>query len=387
MKVLHIAGSVASAGAEKYILTIAENIGREFEITVACPCYGRLVDELRDRGVKTIVLGKKVKYKLSACLGLAAFMRKNKVQIVHSHNPRSDFCARISSRLAGVPIHISTVHNSIYAVSILKTWAYLFFYSLPLYMPDKLIALSQAGSDELVYRCKVDPQRVVAIPIGVDTERFDPTKYDSGLRDALGIEPNIPLIGIVAQLTAQKGHIYLLEAMRRIVRAFPKTKCLIVGDGPLREKLQGLAEKLGLSGHCIFTGARDDIPEVLSALDVWVLPSVASEGLPRALLEALAMGKPVVTTRVGGIPELVIDGITGILVPPKDSEALKDAILSLLMDREKAREMGKRSRELVVKNFTQELMVRRIEKLYRTLMEEKRCLKSRQLYPLRSALR
>jgi glycosyltransferase involved in cell wall biosynthesis len=160
----------------------------------------------------------------------------------------------------------------------------------------------------------------------------------------------------------------LLRALPPLVRRFPRLRCLVVGDGPLDGALRREAEALGLAGHCRFTGARPDVADLLAAVDVVVLPSL-SEGLPFVLLEAMAVGKPVVATRVGGNPEVVEDGTTGLLVPPGDADALGAALARLLDDSAAAAAMGGRGQARVRERFTVRAMIEALEALYASLAE------------------
>nr|MBI3614609.1 glycosyltransferase [Nitrospirota bacterium] len=180
------------------------------------------------------------------------------------------------------------------------------------------------------------------------------------------VPDDVPVIGILGRLTHQKGHVYLLRALPLLLAKFPSLRCLVVGDGELREELQGLAAALGLSEHCLFLGVRQDIPEVLAALDVLVLPSL-SEGLPYAALEGMAMGKPIVATAVNGVPELIQDGANGRLIPREDSKALARAVEEVLADPSTGRALGQAARKTVEQEFSAERWVDQLESLYERL--------------------
>jgi glycosyltransferase involved in cell wall biosynthesis len=216
------------------------------------------------------------------------------------------------------------------------------------------------------------PPKVFLIPNGVEIKVF--TEANQSLVEALAqewkIRSHTPVIGTLARLHEQKGHSYLLDAVAQLRREIPDVKALVVGDGELRPSLEQRTQALRLSDSVIFTGTRRDVPEILALLDVFVLPSLW-EGLPIALLEAMAAGLPVVATRVGGVPEVVVDGETGLLVPPRDPDALSEAILTLLQDPDLRQKMGQAGQERVREYFSVERMVEETEALYERLLAEK----------------
>jgi glycosyltransferase involved in cell wall biosynthesis len=199
----------------------------------------------------------------------------------------------------------------------------------------------------------------------------DPSRYavpaEPGLRASLGIPAEAKTIGVVARLIAYKGHRFFLQACQEIKRRHPRATFLLIGDGPEAGSLAALSRQLGLQEAVRFLGTRSDIPQLLSLLDVVALPSL-EEGFPNVVLEAMAAGKPVVATRVGGTPEAVIHRETGLLVPPKDPRALADAILEVLDDPQRANAMGQAGCERVRKAFDLSRMVQEIEALYEELI-------------------
>jgi glycosyltransferase involved in cell wall biosynthesis len=219
---------------------------------------------------------------------------------------------------------------------------------------------------------KIDPSKTVVIYNGVDEERFSHFNNVSTARVELGIESNDPVLGSVSSLTPHKGHIYMFQAAPKILESFPSTKFLFVGDGNLREELEGQVKILNISSNVIFTGIRKNIPELLNLMDIFVLPSSSREGLGISIIEAMAVEKPVVATNIGGIPEVVQDGKTGILVPPQNSEALAGAIIELLNDSGKAEKMGRMGRLRIKDAFTTQRMISEIENLYRHSFSQKR---------------
>ena len=222
------------------------------------------------------------------------------------------------------------------------------------------------GVRKWAIRCAHLPARKLAtIYNGVEVEQF--TRGQKTALRKLGLPPGEPVILTVARLDRQKGLSYLIEAAREVVRQFPSAQFLIAGIGPLEHKLLRHIRQRKLQEHVHLVGFRDDIPDLLAAADLFALPSLW-EGLANVLLEAMAARKPVVATDVEGCAEVVVDGETGILVPPGNSHALAQAILALLSNPGRACTMGKRARELVNQHFTLSSMVGQHEKLYRDLL-------------------
>ena len=227
---------------------------------------------------------------------------------------------------------------------------------------DQLIAVSRAIEHKLV-----DEERTT-VPVsliynGVDLDRYDHQEPCCTLPDEYGMEPGSQIVGVVARLEPEKGHPTLLEAWPAVLRAVPDTYLLIVGEGSRRDALEAQARELRIAHRVVFTGRRDDVPAVTAALDVAVLPSYReAQGL--SVLEAMALSRPVVASNVGGIPEMIEDGVTGLLVPPHDAEALAAAIVRLLRDHPYADTLGRAGHDLVHDRFCIELMVSAVESIY-----------------------
>jgi glycosyltransferase involved in cell wall biosynthesis len=246
---------------------------------------------------------------------------------------------------------------------------------------DRLVAVSQAIAGKLEREGRAALAPVTLIHNGVDLARYDHTEACCTLPEEYGFAEGTPLVGVVARLEPEKGHATLLEAWPRVLQHVPSARLLVVGEGSLAGPLHEQAEGLGLLGEpcegdrcvgtrharpgakVVFTGRRDDVPSVTAALDVAVLPSYR-EALGLVILEAMALSRPVVATNVGGIPEMVEDGVTGLLVPPRDPGALADAIVRLLTDHPLADTLGRNGYRLVRERFGVERMMAALEELY-----------------------
>jgi glycosyltransferase involved in cell wall biosynthesis len=227
---------------------------------------------------------------------------------------------------------------------------------------DRLIVVSRAIEQKI----SEEGRRGVPVSLiynGVDLERYNHQQPCCTLHEDYSIPEDAQIVGVVARLESEKGHRTLLEAWPLVLAAQPRAWLLIVGEGSERDSLEAEAASLGISDRVVFTGRREDVPAVTAALDVSVLPSYReAQGL--SVLEAMALGRPVVASRVGGIPEMIEDGVSGLLVPPNDREALASAIVRLLADHPFADMIAKRGHDLVHDRFCVELMVNSIEAIY-----------------------
>jgi len=281
---------------------------------------------------------------------------RGSVDLVHLNNYRSVPVGHLVSRWVGVPC-VSTVREQ---VSPKRVRQYR------LRRPDALIAVCDAVARNLVDG-GVPKDRVTTVRSGVAPGR--PAQDDEGriLRESLGISADDPVIGIVAHVLPHKGFDDLIRALGLIVPRFSQVRCLVVGEAPRRKYLDhllDLAAQVGVRDALILAGAQEDVPRFLRAMDLFVLPSL-TEGLPLTVLEAMAVGKPVIATAVGGIPEAVCPGETGLLVPPRDPGKLAAVVIDLLKDPAKARAMGDAGRRRVEKTFTMDNEAAQTARVYR----------------------
>jgi glycosyltransferase involved in cell wall biosynthesis/SAM-dependent methyltransferase len=372
--VLHLAESGGWAGGETYLLSLAERLDtRRFHLIVISPESGPLVDNLRERGVDTLVWDMGRLGSAGPIFHLRTLLRERRITILQTHGARSNFYGRLAGRLAGTPVIISTVHNLLYdyPVGRLRKAVYLALDRVTVPLAHCILCVAGSHRLELISRHHLPPAKAVAIPNSVDLGRFGQMESGGQVRKELGIPGDAPVIGVVGRLTHQKGHCFLLHALPMLARRYPALRCLVVGDGELREELTGLAARLGVLDRCLFLGVRRDIPAVLSALDVLVVPSL-SEGMPYVVLEGMASGKPVVATAVNGIPEVVEDRVTGRLVPRQDSGALAEAIGELIADPQSAEAMGRAARRRVEERFSSGQWIARMEALYDDLASRAR---------------
>ena len=368
--VLFVINSLPLGGAENQVVTLASALSRgRYKIHVCClRREGAQANVLRARGIQVVCLQMRVRYWPLAVYRLYLLIKRLKPQIVHTHLCEADILGRLAGKLAGVPVIISTVHGMYYR-KIPPTWHFL-DRLIPRFT-DKIITVSEEIRQSFINDQKVTQEKVITIPNVVEVERFSGLNSRKELRTQLGVNALSPLIGTVARLVQDKRLDYFLDAAHIICKADAQARFLIIGDGPLREELMNQALQLGLTPEYVrFLGSRQDIPELLSAMDFFVLSS-ETEGIPVSLLEAMAASKPVVATRVGGIPQVIQDGENGLLVSPHDPAGLAEATLTLMKDRTLSESVAKEAWRTVEARFSTNVVCQMIIALYDGLLEKK----------------
>ena len=326
------------------------------------------------RGVKVILLPALVRSirpikDLKALLSLIWFISKEKPDIVHTHSSKGGILGRLAAKLCGVPHIIHTPHGHVFYGHFGRLASRIFLWVERIFskFTDRLVALTHGEKDDYIKLSVCAPEKLLTIHSGVDVQQFL-NANGNGLekRRALGLEPNEAVIGFVGWLLPIKGPDYLLKAMDYIWPEKPETILVMAGKGDLDVDLRAEALRKNVNGKVKFIGWRQDIDELMPVFDMLVLPSL-NEGMGRVLVEAMAAGKPVVASRVGGIPDLIQNGYNGYLVPPADEKALADAILKLLNDRNHARLMGQRGKQRC-QQFSLEAMIAKLDDLYAGLV-------------------
>jgi glycosyltransferase involved in cell wall biosynthesis len=290
-----------------------------------------------------------------AILSLRRLMRVRGARLVHTHSSVDSWVATLAAKSLGLPV-VRSRHVTI-PVSRRRALVYR--------LANRVITSGEAVKAVLV-AAGVPAGKIVAIPPGIDPARFHPGVSGRAVRAELGVTGRA--VGLVANLRGSKGHRFFLDAARAVLRHAPDTRFLIVGAGIGGEDIRRRVREMGLDAHVIMTGFRRDIPDVMAALDVLVLPSVRSEASSQVISQALAVGTPVVATTVGGSPELITNGTTGRLVPPADAGALADAILALLRDPVAAAAMAAAGGALVRARYTLDAAMARTVAVYDELL-------------------
>lgn len=288
---------------------------------------------------------------------LAAWLLANRVQIVNTHSSNDGWLAGLAARLAGARLirsrHIEVDYPS-------RLWSGFAFRTLP----HHVITTSQRIADRLVAELGVPRERVSCVATGVDLERFDPATKAT-LRRELGLADDVALVGMISVLRSWKGHATLLEAAKLLLAdGKRKVHIAIAGEGTMRVVLPDQIQQAGLADHVTLLGHRTDVPNILASLDVLVLPSYAHEGIPQIILQAQAMARPLVATRIGGIPEVVEDGVTGLLVEPRDAGALAAKIRAIMDDPALAQRLGSAGRKQIETRYSLDAMGARLLALY-----------------------
>jgi len=362
-------------GAERFARELALYLDPDrFERTVCMtrwserllerPAAVSAFEALRESGVELLGMRRDSWRALGAWRPLIKVLRDRPIDILHTHMFGSNIWGSVVGTLARTPVIVA--HE--------QTWSYE---GQPLRRfldgkvisrrSDAFICVSKEDRRRMIEIEGVDPAKIVLVPNAISAPAPDDDDDGGGdVRAELGLEPDDPVVGTVCVLRPQKALDVLLRAAQLLRAEFPRLRLVIAGNGPERERLEAMTAEIGLDGSVDFLGQRNDVPALLSAFDVAVSSS-DFEGTPLAVMEYMAAAKPIVATRVGGVPELIDHGVNGLLVEPRDPAALAASIAQLLRDRDYGETLGARARERQRKEFDIEAAVRRIERLYEDL--------------------
>ena len=350
-----------------------------YEVDLACAPGGRLIplveeNHMEVRTFKNMVQPFRPFKDTLALLDLTAFLRKNPYHIVHTHNSKAGFLGRLAAKLVGVPVIVHTVHGFAFHDEE-PLWRQMLFRNLERLASrwsDRMIFISQPLIDWALKDHIVGEDKITKIYSGIQLDKFHPVKSEEKdqIRSKWSLQKEEAVVGIVSKLWEGKGHTVLIEAFKLLKEKIKDAKLVIVGEGYLYDELFRRVGNNGLRDSVLFTGFQMDVSEIIATFDVAVLPSFF-EGMGRVILEAMAMEKPIVASRVGGIPDLIDEGINGLLVRPGDARELADALERVLSDNGLAKKLGKEGRKKIKDQFSADVMVRSIEKLYRELLARK----------------
>lgn len=368
IKVLHLFVTLPVGGAEDLLKAIVTGLEpTQFVPQVACLGEsGPVGEELRRAGYPVFSLGLNLKRTPAwqVVKVLRSFLRHQSPDILHTHLYHPNLYGRLAALGLGLPGVVASVHNSYRQVKFhRRVWNFLLW---PL--TDRLLVGSaQVWADVRRYDA-VPASRLTLLPYGIRVEEFESPESRDEAKARLGVTGFC--LGTIGRLEEQKGHKYLLAALPRLRDEIPDLTLLLVGAGRLAETLQTQARELGVAELVWFLGTRRDLPRLYRAMDVFVFPSLW-EGLPLALLKAMAAGLPVVATRIGGAQEVVQDRHNGLLVPPAQPEPLAEAILELYHHPERRQVWGEQARRTIEESFSVQAMLRELQNLYRTLAERR----------------
>lgn len=356
IRVLFVVPNLFFGGAERHLTTLVPRMDPA-RFTPSVICIGEegyagdpgLFSTLPAAGIDAVALRLHRRQAARALIRLVTMMRRTRPDVVVVQGYNAETLGRIAARIAGVGHTIKWVHNigDVEPPGLVRSavdralirWTSGYF------------GVAQTQRRYLVDELHYPDDKIRIIHNGIDPDQFS-TSSDHSARSEFGIAEDDPVVGIVARLRPEKDHVTLLRAARIVVDELPRAKFLLIGDGGSRPELEALCTELRISPNVHFTGSRYDVPRLLRAIDVFVLSSVTVECFPIALLEAMACARPAVCTRVGGIPEMINDGETGYLVPPRDPVELAARLLKLLHDPQTARRMGRAARARVETEFT-----------------------------------
>ncbi len=357
LAILHTEASLGWGGQEIRVLTEAAGVAaRGHRVLLAAPGEARILAEAPGYGVDALALPIARKG-LRGTLALRRLLAARRFDVVNTHSSTDTWCAALAAAtLPGAPPLVRTRHIS---ASVPANAATRWLYGRA---ACRIVTTGERLREQVVAESGVGAERVVSIPTGIDLARYRPGDR-AAARARLALPADAPIVGIVATLRSWKGHRHLLEAMARLGAA--QALLVVVGDGPQRAALEVLAAGLGIAGRVRFAGNQADVVPWLQALDVFCLPSYANEGVPQALMQAMACGLPVVATPVGSILEIVRDGATGVVVPPEDPARLAAALGALLGDPARRAALGAAARETALARFGSERMVERMIEVFR----------------------
>jgi len=359
LSVLQVASAFPGwGGAELHILNLSEQLQRRgYDVTVACR-PGRWVEErAQQMGLQTIPITVTWQGDWQDFSALRRFIRERKTDVVHVHWSRDMMVSGFAGTIEHVPVRVLSRHMPYPFKSRLGT----LLYSRLLF--TRMVTVSNSVRETLL-RCGVPDAKIEVIHHGTDVEAFAKTTEDrKAVREELGIPEDCVAIGIVGRIAPEKGHHVLLDALKKIDGLYP-LRLVVVGNGSDEPGVREQVQALGLSDKVVFTGFRDDVNNVINALDVVTVPSTWEEPCSAVVQQAMALSKPVVGTRAGGTPEMVLEGETGLLVPPLNADALAGAIARLSGDAFLRKRLGAAGRDRAEAHFSLRVMTDKIEALY-----------------------
>jgi glycosyltransferase involved in cell wall biosynthesis len=362
IRVMFVTPCFGYGGLERVVLDIIASIDRSrftpFFCTLLAP-DAEMFRKLERLDVPSTVIDKGDGVSWSLAVRLSRLLRRERIDLVNPHDIGATLYAAPAARMAGIDAVVHTDHSQILTKKRL----------LPVYrwvlqhLVTGSVTVSRDLEAYLVEEMGVDRARIVTIPNGIDVKKFEAAAGDPALRKQLGIAEGASVIGSVGRLTEQKGMEYLIDAFPAVIARHPGAALVIVGDGELRAALEKRAVDNGLEGRIVFTGIRDDVSRMLGLFDIFVLPSLW-EGQPITIMEAMASGRPIVATDVGGNGEILQSGRLGILVPSRDPDAIAGEVNRLIEDPSMAAGMRERAHSHAVSALDRALMTRRYEEVF-----------------------
>ncbi|MCX7918700.1 MAG: glycosyltransferase family 4 protein [bacterium] len=362
--ILHTESATGFGGQQIRILDELTGLSQKgYRMLLAAPESSRIYAEAKNRSIETFPVPFTRKTIASSFYKILSIIKRQEINIINTHSSRDSWPASVAAKISSrKPKLIRTRHMS-YPIKNIG-------YNRLLYarLPDKIITTGEAIRQQMIETNYIPAEKIVSIPSGINLALFDRTKYNRiELRRKLGLKADELGIGCIALLIEYKGHKYLIDAIEKIRPNYPNIKVFIVGEGPLSDTLKQMITKKKLADRIQLLGFREDIPEVLAALDISVLPSIGTEGVPQVLVQSAAMELPIIATNVGAISEIVQDGINGYLISPRDSEGIAEKIIELISQPDRRQKMGLAGRAIVRDKFQLEQMLAKIETVYQSI--------------------
>lgn len=371
LQVFQVVPAAAWGGGSVVILRLVKKLIQVgCQVTVLCSTDARTVTEFSKSGAE-VIHARHWRRPVSPVQDvlllyeLYTICRQRRFDVVHTHNPKGGVVGRIAAGLAGTPLVIHTIHGLTFNdfMPPWRVWLYRTLERVAARFCDVLISVNEEDRQRAIEAGIAEPDHIATVLNGIDVDQFI-NATPAPLRTELSLPDETILIGATGRLAVQKGYEYLIRAIPLLVAAEPRAHVLLAGTGELDDDLRALVSELGVEEFCHFLGFREDIPALLASFDFYAQPSLW-EGLSISLLEAMAAGKPIVTTDIIGNREVVEDGVLALLVPPADVEALATAILELTRDPARAQRLGSQARQHVVRYFSADRMVKETLHLYR----------------------
>ncbi|MFB3925670.1 MAG: glycosyltransferase family 4 protein [Syntrophales bacterium] len=374
-KILFVIDGLEFGGGERVFSQLINGLPEDrYELFLIAHPNEKFIQSIRNPRMQFIPCEFSSRFNPLLVSGIVRVVRRHGIHIINGQGGRAEFHARLAAALARPAKYVSTIAMPVegYDVGPLQKKAYIAADRLTERFVDRFIVVSDVLADRLIKAHEIPADKVIKIYNGIETELYNPEQADFEFRQVrreFGLDPGAPVIGAIGRLVWQKGFEYLVACIPEVVREFPSARFLLAGDGPLRGDLEKLSRRLKVEGKIIFAGFQPRVREILSALDVVAIPSVL-EGFPMVTLEAMAMAKPIVATRIDGITEQIVDRESGLLVPPGNPDALAKAVLFLLRDQQYALRLGRNARIRVKKEFPVEKMISETEKVYKSLLNK-----------------
>lgn len=359
--ILHTEWSKGWGGQEIRILAESQAFTeRGYSVTIASDPNSQLFKRATSAGINTVPISMHKGVDLRALVKLTKIIRDYNVNIVHTHSSVDARYGGLAARLTGRPVvrsrHLSTMIKR-------SPLSWLLYMKLA----DRVITSAESIRQEMIHRNRMSPNKIIAIPAGIDEKKFSLDRDLPDIRSKLGLSEGDFVVGIVAVIRSWKGHKYLIDAISLLKNHIPNIRLLIVGDGPIRTEIEQKIAQDGLAGHIILTGHQANPVSYIKTMDVVVLPSYSNEATSQALPQAMAMKRPVIATNVGGLPEVVINKQTGLLVPPSDAVSIAAAIKQLYDDPSLRQQLAANGYQHILQNFTFDNMINRTEEVYQSV--------------------